>query len=67
MARMLRSQADVIKIAKETQAKHQAEYFERFPITRTEFPEGSYVLKKLWMMADLIASYTRIGEVHTEH
>ena len=46
MARMLRSQADVIKIAKETQAKHQAEYFERFPITRTEFPEGSYVLKK---------------------
>jgi len=46
MARMLRAQADVIKIAQETQAKHHVEYFERFPTARTEFLEGSYVLKR---------------------
>ena len=46
MARMLRAQADVISIAQATQAKHQAEYFERFPTARTEFREGSYVLKR---------------------
>ena len=46
MAKMLRVQADLISIAQETQAKHQQEYFERFPKERTEFPEGSYVLKR---------------------
>ena len=66
IAKMLRAQTDVINIAQATQAKHQAEYFGRFHITLTEFPEGSYVLKKLWMMADLIASYTRIRKVHTK-
>jgi hypothetical protein len=44
MAKMLQSQADVIKVAEETQSKIHKEYFERFPSIRTEFQIGSYVL-----------------------
>jgi hypothetical protein len=44
VADMLQSQAEVIKIAQDTQAKHDNNHFARYNPARTEFEINSYVL-----------------------
>jgi hypothetical protein len=46
LADMLQSQAEVIKVAQETQAKHDYDHFARYNPKRTEFDINSYVLVK---------------------
>lgn len=43
-AKMLQVQADIIRIAQETQLKTHTDYFEKFSQERTTFPVNSYVL-----------------------
>jgi hypothetical protein len=46
IADMLQSQAEIIKLAQDTQAKHDNNHFARYTPLRTEFDINSYVLAK---------------------